>query len=90
MKIFIASLSVFLLFNGYCPTLQAQNTFKDRGYIVEVGDLAPVFTAKLDNGKQFDLTKQRGNIVMLQFTASWCGVCRKEMPHIEKKDLAKI
>jgi len=22
---------------------------------------------------------------MLQFTASWCGVCRKEMPHIEKK-----
>jgi peroxiredoxin len=21
---------------------------------------------------------------MLQFTASWCGVCRKEMPHIEK------
>ena len=22
---------------------------------------------------------------MLQFTASWCGVCRKEMPHIEKE-----
>jgi peroxiredoxin len=22
---------------------------------------------------------------MLQFTASWCGVCRKEMPHIEDK-----
>jgi thiol-disulfide isomerase/thioredoxin len=21
---------------------------------------------------------------MLQFTASWCGVCRKEMPHIEQ------
>ncbi len=26
----------------------------------------------------------RGKVVMLQFTASWCGVCRKEMPHIEK------
>ncbi|MDP3180373.1 MAG: TlpA disulfide reductase family protein, partial [Bacteroidota bacterium] len=22
-------------------------------------------------------------VVMLQFTASWCSVCRKEMPHIE-------
>lgn len=22
---------------------------------------------------------------MIQFTASWCGVCRKEMPHIEKE-----
>jgi peroxiredoxin len=22
---------------------------------------------------------------MLQFTASWCGVCRKEMPHIEQR-----
>jgi peroxiredoxin len=22
---------------------------------------------------------------MLQFTASWCGVCRKEMPEIEKQ-----
>ncbi|HAH22362.1 MAG TPA: TlpA family protein disulfide reductase, partial [Prolixibacteraceae bacterium] len=25
----------------------------------------------------------KGKIVMLQFTASWCSVCRKEMPHIE-------
>ncbi len=85
MKIFITTLSVFLLFLGYGHQLQAQNTPKDRGYIVEVGDQAPVFAAKLDNGKQFDLQKQRGNIVMLQFTASWCGVCRKEMPHIEKR-----
>ena len=28
--------------------------------------------------------KAPGKIVMLQFTASWCGVCRKEMPFIEK------
>lgn len=57
----------------------------DRGYIVKVGDLAPDFTAKLMDGSMFRLSEQKGKIVMLQFTASWCGVCRKEMPFIEKE-----
>ena len=55
----------------------------DRGYKVKVGDVAPVFKMKLVNGATFDLAKQKNKIVMLQFTASWCGVCRKEMPFIE-------
>ncbi|WP_066633669.1 TlpA family protein disulfide reductase [Labilibacter marinus] len=57
----------------------------DRGYIVNVGDVAPNFTAKLDNGDTFKLSEYKGKVVMLQFTASWCGVCRKEMPFIEKE-----
>ena len=36
------------------------------------------------DGKQMKLSELRGKVVMLQFTASWCGVCRKEMPFIEK------
>ena len=55
----------------------------NRGYKVKVGDMAPVFNMKLVNGETFDLAKQKNKIVMLQFTASWCGVCRKEMPFIE-------
>lgn len=54
------------------------------GYIVRVGDEAPDFTVTLTNGKQVTLSSLRGKVVMLQFTASWCGVCRKEMPFIEK------
>lgn len=54
------------------------------GYIVFEGDFAPDFTVKLTDGRVVKLSDLRGKLVMLQFTASWCGVCRKEMPFIEK------
>lgn len=64
----------------------AQNPAADKnGYIVKVGQQAPDFTVKLTDGKQITLSQLQGKLVMLQFTASWCGVCRKEMPHIEKE-----
>jgi peroxiredoxin len=61
----------------------AQNN-DDRGYLVKVGDKAPDFSLKLTNGKTVKLSDLKGKIVMLQFTASWCSVCRKEMPFIER------
>lgn len=54
------------------------------GYIVRLGEMTPDFTITLTDGKQVSLSSLRGKVVMLQFTASWCGVCRKEMPFIEK------
>jgi peroxiredoxin len=56
-----------------------------RGYIVKVGDKAPDFSLETLDGKEFSLSEHKGKVVMLQFTASWCGVCRKEMPHIEEE-----
>jgi len=56
-----------------------------RGYLVKVGDKAPDFEMKLTDGSSVKLSDLKGHVVMLQFTASWCGVCRKEMPHIEKE-----
>lgn len=59
----------------------------ERGYIVEVGDMAPDFTARVaGTDEQVTLSEYRGKrVVMLQFTASWCGVCRREMPEIESQ-----
>ncbi len=54
-------------------------------YLVSDGDLAPDFTVNLMDGSQRTLSALRGKVVMLQFTASWCGVCRREMPHIENR-----
>lgn len=56
----------------------------DRGYLVKVGDQAPDdFELVLQNGQKTSLKQLRGKTVILQFTASWCSVCRKEMPHLE-------
>ena len=56
----------------------------DRGYIVAVGDMAPDFEMEFTDGQKTKLSELRGKIVILQFTASWCSVCRLEMPHLEK------
>ncbi len=55
------------------------------GYVVRLGETAPDFEMTLTDGSKMKLSEQRGKIVMLQFTASWCGVCRKEMPFIESE-----
>lgn len=65
-------------------TVQAQVIPDAAGYIVKVGDTAPDFEMTLTDGQQVKLSSLRGKVVMLQFTASWCGVCRKEMPFIER------
>ncbi len=71
---------------GTTPQLATQEAPKpdSTGYIVKVGDMAPDFTMTLIDGQEISLSALRGKVVMLQFTASWCGVCRKEMPFIEK------
>lgn len=76
MKIMVIAFLFFALF------AQAQND--DRGYIVKIGDKSPDITILYTDGSKKKLSDFKGKTVMLQFTASWCGVCRKEMPFIEK------
>ncbi len=61
------------------------NAQENRGYIVEVGDMAPNFSLKTSENSTFNLKENRGKVIMLQFTASWCSVCLKEMPFIENE-----
>jgi thiol-disulfide isomerase/thioredoxin len=44
--------------------------------------LAPDFTAVDNNGKAVHLRDFRGKVVLLNFWASWCGVCKTEKPAI--------
>jgi len=51
---------------------------------LSLGQAAPDFTLKSMAGKNLNLAEQRGNIIVINFWASWCGPCRKEMPVLQK------
>jgi len=78
-------LSLILILLLSVVYVNGNNTTDDRGYIVKVGDYAPDFVIEKTDGSKCKLSDYKGKVVMLQFTASWCSVCRKEMPHIEKE-----
>ena len=45
---------------------------------------APDFTLRTADGRNLRLQELRGQVVMVNFWASWCAPCRVEMPHLNK------
>ena len=82
---FLIALFTLTSFAQNKTEIQKKEIPTDYGYIVKIGEKAPSFSMQLSNGKQISTVDFKGKVIMLQFTASWCGVCRKEMPEIEKQ-----
>lgn len=49
----------------------------------KVGDRAAEFTLADLDGKSLKLSSLRGSVVVLDFWASWCGPCKKELPALD-------
>jgi peroxiredoxin len=48
------------------------------------GKLAPDFALKSASGENLRLSEYRGEVVMINFWATWCGPCRQEMPILDE------
>ncbi len=70
MKTLIA-LAAAILLNAPVPQAQAANP-------------APDFTLKTLAGPNLRLNEQRGQVVLLNFWATWCAPCKQEMPHLNR------
>ena len=49
-----------------------------------VGKTAPDFTLVDSNGKSWTLSDLRGQVVFINFWATWCPPCREEMPSMQQ------
>lgn len=48
------------------------------------GQAAPDFVLKSASGENLRLSEYRGEVVMINFWATWCGPCRQEMPLLDQ------
>jgi len=48
------------------------------------GQPAPDFALKSASGENLRLSEYRGDVVMINFWATWCGPCRQEMPLLDE------
>jgi len=56
--------------------------FADDSTLTKVGDKSPVTSVRTIDGKD---VKLEGQVVVLNFFATWCGPCMSEMPHLQQK-----
>ena len=59
-------------------------TMRDRFLPVEVGSSAPEVRATDLRGQPVTLSQLRGQVVLLNIWATWCGPCQQEMPSMQR------
>lgn len=69
------------LFTLFAFLVKAQG---DEGDIVKVGDKMPAFTLVSDDGQQILSSSLKGKVILINFFATWCPPCQKELAEVQK------
>jgi peroxiredoxin len=85
MRISLAILGCAIFLHPFFSPAQAGGSRPEtKATAVSEGTLAPDFALKNLQGKTVDLASYRGQVVLVNFWATWCPPCLEEMPSMEK------